>query len=472
MSSLGSISPVSLPLYDRYAESASAWSAVHGGYSELAPDASFVADEGDWSGEHASYTDEYVPSGEVDEPSPDWQAMWAMAHGIRGSQVAEGADGSLSLQALQGAVVQRNETCLEDAVDCTPSVSGGSVNIIVQRGGAANDVPAATTSLHVTVLGTDVEASLSFPRSAPSMDVPLSGVPSGYQIVKVEALSPSGVLTTMQVMVYVPESPGSSTDTTREMPTAVPHETGDRSADGVRPREIRPEDTRAGNPHHVQAVHERPVPQSSWPTDDERRAVGRAAPCATETNLALPASVDLPRADIPDTLSEIRAGEVMASAAAVSDLGPVVEHRVRTSGEWALPAAFLMKVRESLGSAMDGRADRRRPPEEDRRSSEDHRRLPDVAVGVEPDQGPQGDVLVDLEARTGFRQESGSDSLEILHGALDLRAGFEARDDRSVWQECVKSTAVGLILGGNAAVSPLMIGLGMLLHPRAAARFR
>ena len=81
----------------------------------------------------------------------------------------------------------------------------GSIQLVVAREASrdARTVPAGTTAIRVSIVGTAISTTASFPAGSSTVTVTLSGVPVGVQTVLVEALNGSQILASGQSTVTV-----------------------------------------------------------------------------------------------------------------------------------------------------------------------------------------------------------------------------------------------------------------------------
>lgn len=316
---------ISLSSSDRYALTERAWTAVHSAYSEMAPDASYVHADDEWTGTHTSYEDVYVPS--EPEPSlPDRRAMWAAVH-----------PPAPSARSMDDSVV-------------TASVSSdGTVSLALDRDSAPFEqaLPMSTTAVQVSVPGTDLSTWEVCGPGSPTLDVSLTGLPPGLHTVEVKAFSNGRVVGVTQITVRVEAKAAEPVPEPSETPAPAAAAEADAPEEAPRAPErlvllepsLEPEPTPVREPGE-------PVPERPW----EPEVAWTAAPPRREASSA-------PSEESSGPASQVYVGgQAMAAGLGISwrtaGVGP--------DADAAAPDS-VAAVETVLGEALDGHGSGRRP---------------------------------------------------------------------------------------------------------------
>lgn len=504
MDALGPLRSFSLPLDDRYAQSVSDWTGTHGGYTDIAADGLYTHGAGDWAVDHAPYTDadgidlssEASEGMNADDDVPSWQQMWTATHpdaveeGGAAFGSAASVDGSaLAADALSGdyaslaaavtggalptlaaagwagdpalaaaALGQRDD--LDDAFEEDPlddvstpaefTPSGmGSASLTIERGAApqGHQVPNDTTSVIVSVPGTDIHEYVVFPDINPTLDITLPDMPCGEQDVVIESFSGTTLVGRGEFIVNVAPRAGGPSDPNEA--TAAKDATVAKDAITTGGGKDGPAHLQRPTPPPPTVVADvgGAVPQDRWsdvheaivsPDPGPPRFASSALPPTRSTPAdprptsdspsSSPAPVAPDRTPATTARAEVAtlAGDATVARTAASVAMPLAEH-ANPAGEAYTPgqvmAAALTSSTRIVGAATAAS------------SAVTAAEWVGVEVGV-----PM-----------------------VLAGAIEIFSGFHRRDYDGVWRGSMKSQAGGLIFAGSLMASPPLTALGALL---------
>ena len=497
MNALGSLRSFSMPLDDRYAYSVSDWTGTHGGYTDIADDGLYAHGAGDWAAEHAPYTEtdgidlssEASEVLDADDDVPSWQQMWTATHpgaveagGEAFSDEASVDAPVLAADALSGDYVslaaavtggalpplavagltgdpallaaelgQHND--LDDAFETDPlddmdspsefNLSGvGSASLTIERGSAplGHRVPNDTTSVIVSVPGTDIHQYVVFPEINPTLDITLPELPCGEQDVVVQAFSGTTLVGRGEFIVNVASPAGAPPDAQR----AVAGKNAGPAKDELKvERSAHPAPIAPSPPKVVADVEESaPAPQDRESevhdllvsSDEEQsRFAPRALPSESSSAPSAPAE---PRASAGNAASQAP----REAPAPIPVQVPAAPAGVRASAfpparaVHANPAEEPYSPGQALSAALASSA-----------------RIVGAATAASSAVTGAEAVCVELGVPL------------VLDGAMEILAGFHRRDYDGVWRGALKSQAGGLLFAGSLMASPLLTAMGALL---------
>lgn len=474
MCALGPISSLSIPFDDAYAHGVTDWAGGHAGYSDAFDGGLYTHADGDWTAAHAPYGEVAAPpdadvvecSSALDEDTDDgadetsWQAMWALTHPRLDQEALSSPDAAMALaqwgDGTMSAAVgggERPQDELDDAFEEDPlgaassstslDLSGtGTASFVLERGGAPpnHSVPMSTTSVIVSVPGTDIHEYVVFPDINPTLDITLPGLPPGEQDVVVEAFDGTRMVARGEFLVQVspaPAAPASPPSTAVPTQKVAPSATPAQAAPAPPPPAA--ESLPASDPRDrwadPDAASELPDPPARVPLS----VMTATSAVASEVRAHHATSVDAPSASAEAAASDtLAAAPTRASRTAreavpsIDSPAPAASPRLSHEGGGAVGASW------SPGQAMSAAL------------------ATSSATGVvfgAVDAGMSGVYVTGVERGVPM----------IAAGAMEILAGFHRRDYQTVWRGALRSEAGGLLFAGSLVPSPLFVALGAVL---------
>lgn len=478
MNALGSISSFSLPLDDRYAHSADGWTGAHGAYTDIAEDAQYAHPDGEWDVDHAPYSevdgvDLSTESSEVSSWSgaaddvPSFGQMYAATHPYLTSEgVARLADATVGATS-SGAPAQAPCSDLDDAFEEDPldavdtpsefnATATGSTSLTIERGAGprGHGVPSSTTSIIVSVPGTDIHEYVVFPEGNPTLDIALPELPCGEQDVVIQAFAGTTLVGRGEFVVNVAPNPGEggapaspAADAAKKaglVADAARAEGAARGREGgALPVDVARISPRSSEPP-LDVDEALPAPRDRW-SDDHDAAVSRK----DVSSFAAPLAASSFQSFDDDSR------EVKQPSSPLSPSGD--------AGSWPGPRSAASSHASSRATPppIDPIGVRKAPTTHDNPAEASY--VPGQVLAAEL-AASAGTVAPLLSAGAGSEARRARLGIPlVLEGSMEILSGFHRRDYAKVWHGALKSEAGAVIFAGSLVASPLLVALGALL---------